>query len=299
MKKLSIALFGSFTRPTFDKYSDKDILIVSDAIDLLNEQKHHYEKQGYSVSTYTYSKLSYLSKKKSLFIDHLIKECKIQRDDDGMLKKILSTHKTKDIFDNEKIEAVKYFTLLSKVPNTEKGLSWFCDCFYVGLRNYLIIKSAENRALTFSYLELINTLFQENLITSKELSVLKDLRVVKRNYRDNVTDEHPPVEYVNMLILIGAKLKLLKKASFSSKETFLANAMKKLGDCQYSNYSKLRIFEMIYFIRGHFDPFLEKIITNPQMYAFPFRNQAYIDSLLRSLKNEKGLSIKQKEMIIV
>ena len=61
MKNYSVAIYGSSTRENFDTYSDKDILIVAEYYKELENLKKEYEKQGFSVSTYTYSKLKFLT----------------------------------------------------------------------------------------------------------------------------------------------------------------------------------------------------------------------------------------------
>ena len=70
MKLYSIAHFGSSLRNDFDKYSDKDLLIVAEDWATVNKLKANYQNQGWSVSTYTYSKLEYLSKQGNLFVKH-------------------------------------------------------------------------------------------------------------------------------------------------------------------------------------------------------------------------------------
>ena len=92
MKNYSVAIYGSSLRSDFDKYSDKDLLIVSSSYKRLNQLKKSYEERGFSVSTYTYSKLQFLSRKGSLFIEHLRKESSILIDDKNRLKCILESH---------------------------------------------------------------------------------------------------------------------------------------------------------------------------------------------------------------
>ena len=92
MKNYSIAIYGSSLRQSFDMYSDKDLLIVSSSYKSLSKLKNKYEEQGYSVSTYTYKKLQYLSNKSSLFIQHLKVESKIIKDNNNQLSFILKNY---------------------------------------------------------------------------------------------------------------------------------------------------------------------------------------------------------------
>jgi len=162
MKKYSISIFGSSLGPNFDKYSDKDLLMVSDSYSTLAELKKKYESEGYSVSTYTYKKLKYLSEKGSLFVQHLKVESKILIDYKDLLKSILDNHKEIQPSNEQIYDSIEYFNFLRIIPDSVIGYAWFCDCFYVGIRNYLILKSASERNYNFSFLSLLNDL----LITS-------------------------------------------------------------------------------------------------------------------------------------
>lgn len=72
--KYSILIYGSSIRGNSDKYSDKDLLIVAEEYNVLNSLKDYYSQLGWSVSTYTYDKLNYLSINGYLFVKHLILE---------------------------------------------------------------------------------------------------------------------------------------------------------------------------------------------------------------------------------
>ena len=89
MKNYSVAIYGSSTRENFDKYSDKDILIVAETYREIKSLRLEYENQGFSASTYTYSKLQFMSENGSLFIDHLVKESQILIDLNGKFNLIL------------------------------------------------------------------------------------------------------------------------------------------------------------------------------------------------------------------
>lgn len=276
----SIAEFGSTQRLTNDKYSDKDLLIVSNCTILLNAKKAEFQNKGFSVSTYTYKKLAYLSNAKSLFIDHLIQESNIQKDWNGSLKSILDSHISKINFEIDLNNTINYFKFLNKIPDIKILFSWFCDCFYVGLRNYLILKSAESKQICFSYLELINQLFLSKIINHDELAILKNLRVVKKNYRDKINDENPSIEFVIDLAAIGVRLKLLNDFAIIPNNNFQYLAKRFLKNPLVNNYCKIRIYEALYKINGEESDEIEKIVTNPQMYSYNFKDSKYISKML-------------------
>ncbi len=144
MKNYSVAIFGSSLRADFDKYSDRDLLIVANDYKTLKKLKKIYSKDSWSISFYTYSKLEYLSKNGSLFIKHLQKESKIIIDKKDRLIKILNQFNPKSNYKKDIQDCENYFDIIRTVPNTNLGYAWFCDSLYVGLRNYLVFKNAEN-----------------------------------------------------------------------------------------------------------------------------------------------------------
>ena len=110
MKNYSVAIFGSTLRNDYDKYSDKDLLIVADSYKELDALKNKYSKDNWSISFYTYSKLEYLSKSGNLFIKHLQKESEILIDVDNKLDSILKGFKEKSNYKCDIKSCPKYTT---------------------------------------------------------------------------------------------------------------------------------------------------------------------------------------------
>jgi hypothetical protein len=288
MKSFSIAIFGSFISPNFDKYSDKDLLIVSDSYLTLNNLKEKYESKGYSVSTYTYKKLQYLSEKGSLFIQHLKKESLILRDKKGLLNAILKNH-IETIPSNEQVkESVEYFDFLKIIPNTAIGYAWFCDCFYVGIRNHLILKSASNKSYKFSFLNLLTDLKKSNEINNDDFETLRQLRVLKKNYRERVYEELPSKDYIKSLIKVGEKLNLVPNTKFDNQKNFNNYLLKKIRSSDTNHYFKLRLVEVYYLQSGHRFAELDKIICNPQLYAMKFKNEEFVYRLVNNIQQKNG-----------
>lgn len=290
MKNYSVAIYGSSTRENFDKYSDKDILIVAEYYKELKLLKKEYEKQGFSVSTYTYSKLKFMSENGSLFIDHLVKESKILIDYKQNLNTILKNHisrkpSLKDFKDNK-----NYFKILEFVPNSKKGFGWFCDCLYIGFRNYLILKSAEKDNFNFSYLTLLEELKNENIITEDEIDILCELRVVKRNYREKVNDELPCENFVVKIVKILNRLDLIKEVKISNELDFKNFVKTSIKTDIFGHYQKMRLIEMYYYINGTENKEIERIICNPQFYASFFKKEKYIQNIIEKINSERKTS---------
>jgi predicted nucleotidyltransferase len=290
MKNYSVAIYGSSTRENFDKYSDKDILIVAEHYKELKSLKTEYEKQGFSVSTYTYSKLKFMSENGSLFIDHLVKESKVLIDYDQNFNLILKNHISKKPSFKEFQDNKNYFKILEFIPNSKKGFGWFCDCLYIGFRNYLILKSAERNNFNFSYLTLLEELKHENVITENEIEILRELRVVKRNYREKVNDELPSKNFVLKVVKILSRLNLIKNIKISDKTDFQDFVKISIKNTEFGHYQKMRLIEMYYYINGNENKEIERIICNPQFYASFFKKEKYIQNIIEKITSEEKTS---------
>jgi Nucleotidyltransferase domain len=284
MKNYSIAIFGSSLRDDFDKYSDKDLLIVADSYKTLENLKTIYSKDNWSISYYTYSKLKYLSKHGSLFIKHLKNESEILNDSNNNLKAILDEFQPKHSYQFDIKDSKNYFNILEYLPNSELGLAWFCDCFFVGFRNYLVFKNAENEIFEFSFKKLLQILKNNNEITENDITTLKELRVVKRNYRENILDELPSKEFVLKVIKIAKKIGLLPNSNIISTIDFQEDIEHKILNKHFNSYQRLRLVEGYYCSQKRIIPELKKIVSNPQFYASKLKDDKYTMELIKKIK---------------
>lgn len=283
----SIAKFGSQLGSNFDKYSDKDLLVVSESYDELLELSQEYSTLGWSVSCYTYDKLKYLSRKGSLFVSHLKSESVILFDPSNRLKQILTQHKHKKNYDVEFQESKDYFKIMHIIPDSLLGYAWFADCFYVGLRNYLIFANANNGIFDFSYLSLVKRLFVTSKITEEEYLILRNLRIVKFNYRNDFMDDLPGKSFVKSLINIANHLDIQLKCSFVSPNVFSSVISDLIYNKTTNGYQRLRIVEGVYCASGINSIEIKRIITNPQFYASKLLDNRIIDNLLATLRTSK------------
>src|ERR1700750_2145076 len=88
----AVAVYGSAVRGDFDVLSDRDLLIISDDNSALRDAKHQLAREGYSCACYNWRKLSRLSFKKALFIQHLKQEAVIISDRHARLRAILTSY---------------------------------------------------------------------------------------------------------------------------------------------------------------------------------------------------------------
>ncbi|WP_281540485.1 nucleotidyltransferase domain-containing protein [Maribacter aestuarii] len=284
MKNYSIAIFGSSLREDFDKYSDRDLLVVASDFETLEKLKTVYSKDDWSISYYTYSKLKYISDNGSLFIKHLQNESKIIIDNQNRLHNILNEFNPKNNYNEDIQDCENYFDILKVVPKTNLGLAWFCDSLYVGLRNYLVFKNAENGIFEFSFMSLLNRLKNQGIIKQPDVQLLKELRIVKRNYREDIFDELPSLNFVQKIIQIAKTIGILKTVRIVDSLTFQNIIDKSILRKEFNPYQRLRLVEAFYCSQDLNIPELKKIISNPQFYSSKMKDNDYTMNLLSKIK---------------
>ncbi|MBW3518419.1 hypothetical protein [Flavobacterium sp. NKUCC04_CG] len=262
--KYSILKYGSAIRGNSDKYSDKDLLIVAEDYNVLNLLKEHYVKLGWSVSIYTYVKLKYLSTNGFLFVKHLILEGEIIYDAGNLLHSILENFNECIDYKSEMKKASLFLNFIQEIPDNDISYSWLLDNIYLTFRNYLIYESALKKEYNFGYIDLVKNLLLEGRINQNEAEKLLQLRVVKSCYRNNFDDITPSKEFAKVVISIVNRIGLKITTSFTPKNLKLYNFDFNNID---SAYKKLRLIELILKNESIEDQYLNKCISNPQMYA--------------------------------
>jgi len=299
MKNYSTAIFGSSLRSDFDKYSDKDLLIVADDYETLENLKTTYSKRDWSISFYTYTKLKYLSRNGSLFIKHLQNESQIIIDKNDRLKGILDDFNSKNDYKKDIEDCLNYFDIIKSIPNTTLGLAWYCDCLYVGLRNYLVFKNAEKGIFEFSFIKLLNSLKNEGEIENSDIEILKELRVVKRNYRDEILNELPSLSFIQKVIPILKAIGILDTVKIVDSLTFQNIVEKSVIKKKFNPYQRLRLVEGYYCSQELNIPELKKIISNPQFYALKMKDDDFTMNLISEIKKRHTIAhIKNSGVII-
>jgi|GEM_PF-1474074 len=302
MKNYSVAIFGSSLRADFDKYSDRDLLVVANDFKTLEKLKKTYSKDDWSISYYTYSKLKYLSENGSLFIKHLQNESEIIIDKKDKLIDILNQFNPKSNYKKDIQDCEYYFDVIKTVPKTSLGYAWFCDSLYVGLRNYLVFKNAENGIFEFSFKKLLNRLKEQRIINLSDIQILKELRVVKRNYREDVFDELPSLNFIKKIIPIANKIGILDSVKIVDSSVFQNYVDQSIIKKNFSPYQRLRLVEGYYCSQELNIPDLKKIISNPQFYASKMKDNDFTMNLISEIKkrhttmciSNSGLSAKSK-----
>ena len=179
--------------------------------------------------------------------------------------------------------------ILKVVPNTQLGHAWYCDCLYVGLRNYLVFINAKNGVFEFSFNKLLSILNKKRKINIDDISLLKELRVIKRNYRENILTELPSSEFIQKLILVFKKLNISSSTSLIESKEFQTKVEEKILRNNFNPYQKLRLVEGYYCSQNENIPDIKKIISNPQFYALKLKNDEFTLSLISKVKQHNKI----------
>ena len=179
----SEAIFGSVARGNLDHLSDQDYLIVDHDPVTRFKRKIALEHQGWSVASYSWSRLRKLIEKGVLFVQHLKQEALVIRDVEDRLKRELSLFVPKYSYRREIDETVRLITSATSNVNTGIERAWASDVLAVGTRNLAILTLAERGQYLFDYDAVINVYADMKRLGSFERQLLSDLRHYKYSYR--------------------------------------------------------------------------------------------------------------------
>jgi hypothetical protein len=256
-----------------------------------------YESKGISVTFYTFTKLEFLSSKESLFIEHLKREAHLLFDEGNRLANLLLNTPTITSSQNRLDESTKYFQPFDFIPKSSLGFGWYCDTFYVGFRNYLINLSALKGSYKFSFMDLLQEFYEDKQIDKDEFEILRQLRVIKRNYRTKQHDELPSVSYMHSLSTFMQRMNFIK--SIKLVDTEIRDIVKsRLIGADLNYYQKLRLIEIYYYSSEVNLPEIETLISNPNCYAFVLKNDEFIIKqveIIDRLKNGTQQKYLQKQ----
>jgi len=238
------AVFGSFTRGDSDEFSDRDILIVSDDLLHLKDRRIQLEAVGWSVASYTWSKLEALSRARALFIQHLKLESSVLRDDNGRLTDILSRFEPKHSYSLEIEKNLDLIGLVRRYPDGSRGSQWGADVIYVCLRNYGVLKLAELGKYVFSFHAILDELSNASIIDSRSADKLRRLRWMKSLYRNGETLPAITAQKVLKSVLDALPGDLQIDAAPCSPWSIIESAQPM--DSNAPAYQRLRNLEKIY-----------------------------------------------------
>ena len=273
------AVFGSTARGDVDSQSDRDYLIVDSNTELLTARARELENEGWSVASYTFSKLEALSRKGALFVQHLKDESVIREDRENRLSDILNAFEPKTSYATELRENKFLANLIETRPQGVKGALWAADVLYVSLRNFGVLRLANEGVFKFSFRDIIENLVDLGVLEKDATNQLLHLRFLKSLYRSG---ELVALERLDQSL--EKSLAVLPAHSFpgqSRQSTSLEVIRDASNMKRFTNpYCRLRTIEKTLIAVNLLDPALindqtskklERWIVNPRNYAFAAR----------------------------
>lgn len=186
----SEAEFGSSARGDADALSDRDFLIVDDDVRVLRERSAVLRAEGFSVASYTFSKLEHLSRVGALFVQHLRLEANVSVDRDGRLGRLLASFRPKSSYSPEIADNGALARLIARIPPGPVAEMWAADVLYVTMRNFGVLSLAERGRYVFAYDAILDALREEDLLDREAVANLRQLRFMKSLYRGDATGSH-------------------------------------------------------------------------------------------------------------
>ncbi len=268
-------LFGSVCRGDSDQLSDRDILIVDDNVDLLRSRRLQLQQEGWSVASYTWTKLQKIAAKGALFVQHLKLESQILHDENKRFETFVAEFKPKESYALEISANRSLASLASTYPASGIGALWAADVLYVCIRNYGVLKLAERKQFTFSFHDILDGLVAARCLSASDATSLRQLRLIKSLYRSHT---FVPASTASALLekitqVIPAEVMNEKCRPLSSVDVILRAIPL---SAKHSAYHRLRQLEKVYLagaiISPQFrrDPIFERLrrwIEDPRMYA--------------------------------
>jgi len=254
---MSILLeFGSRARGDNDKYSDVDLLEVENFSSSESQEEHiHY---------YTKRRLQVLKNFKSLFLVHLKKEGRIISDESNWLKNFLDSIQDFQASDDN-LNLVKYYLqVLLSINPTDKQISWWFDCLYVFMRDYLIKQNSQYNIYSFSstkYAKPIKGV--RNIDLTNIILTLRKQNKVFRNSQLSLKIDLD-INELKQTLMNALSIKLLKE---NIKAIFISSSI-------IEQYFRLRLLEGLYLNDEIeiLDNDILKFISTPHAYNWEIRH---------------------------
>ncbi len=272
----SVCIFGSAARSSTDVMSDRDVLVVGDDDQRRRQLVRRWRAAGWSVASYSPTRLSKMSSAGSLFVQHLRLEGIIIADNNGWLAGTLRGADKKETYEVEALKSAELALPIERFPAETliRDVPLVADLAYVALRNFGICYLADRGDIIFDYREIVRRLSHEYRLCRAEQRLAQSLRALKVAYREGRA-------WGSACDTVDDLRSLLSKIfeHHPLNEIFANSPVRELG----SGYATLRDFEAAVVrmlgdveIAGNREPCglgrLWKMIRDPRTYAWDVRN---------------------------
>ena len=290
----SICIFGSAARTSTDEMSDRDVLIViSDSY----RRKHivdYWRKSGWSVASYSPSRLLKMIGAGSLFIQHLKLEGILLRDQHGWLEQALQFAKKKQNYETDAKASVLLALPIERFASNalvQHNLIT-SDLAYVAFRNFGICHLADKGEMVFDYHQIVEHVREDFGLSADEATLIHSLRAGKSAYRSAGSWCETP-STVGELRYVLSKIfqhRPLEKIQYSNPVRNLGGGYATLRDFEAAVVKEIEKFEMTGNAHSICLKHVYNLIKNPRVYAWDVRNLSQSD--LESIRLKLEGSIK-------
>jgi hypothetical protein len=280
------AFYGSVVRGDHDRFSDRDLLLVSNDESALTEARIQLSALGYSCACYDWNKMKLLADKKALFIQHLKQETRIIVDRDNRLQSLLATYSPASSYSSQINAARSLVSLTECFPDTPKGIGWALDVLTIGFRNLSILSLANEGNYTFSFVGLVSGIRRLGLVDQQGEQSLLSLRRYKSCFRKKQFSLLPQKEDVFRLQrIVGESFDATLEPRAVSEEYFNDYCLHSRRAAETAQwYLKARLYEGAFLTlnrpvnldlttSARFEA-IEDAITNPACYNALFSDSA-------------------------
>lgn len=183
-----IAEFGSKHNGSTSRYSDRDLLIVSNDWNRIKYNKSYYESLGFSVTSFHTSKALYLAKEGSLFFKHIIDQSHVISDHSCILGALYNNWTPKKDYEHEIESNIDLLELINYLPKSKYYANYTVDLVIISIRNILIRMLAKTGKYVFDWENLAKTAFKYGYISYNDMALITHARGIKNRYRSGVYD---------------------------------------------------------------------------------------------------------------
>jgi Nucleotidyltransferase domain len=180
----SVCIFGSTARGEIDALSDKDVLIVAESAVRRTALRSEWTQMGWSVASYSPSRLKSVAEQGGLFIQHLKQEGLIIADPQGWLSRLLNDYSPRKNYYRDFVQSRELLRPLDRRLDGYWQRLLGTDLLYIFARNAGIYELASHGMYEFSYERIIGNLAKLKRLSEREISALLNLRRLKSAYRE-------------------------------------------------------------------------------------------------------------------
>lgn len=269
----SVCIFGSAARGSTDTLSDKDVLIVADDPKRRRQLEGKWAGEGWSVASYSPSRIRGMVRMGSLFIQHLKTEGIVVLDNCDWLANLLHSSEPKPNYKSDFQSALQLLKPLERLTSGYWQNLMAADLGFVFIRNAGIYTLADRGHYEFSYERIVKELAGDIELSRLEMDLLLRLRALKVAYRTR--NRSPGNSFdLNTLLEVCSKV-----AGVHISQSISADAPIRLMPLRYATIRDVEARIIMKFTPPCLDQSMQtrelsslwKMVTAPREYSWSIR----------------------------